>query len=313
MKQETDGSIEKGKDRVHVTRKGYRMKKKNIRSAILLCLAFCILFQGARMQQAKSDKQNVTTNINKMETGLYAGACAEFERTELATVKANQKLLVAAALESENALQEENVYSFLQGPKSWESRLPWSGEWCLKYVKGHYFGGFGCGLVCMANIYSTLTDYTCSPYDMFEYATQVTGYYPSKKSGAIGWGEMKVTLQKCGFDCDLYYKPETYEAFQSQIKEAQTAIVLVSSYNDDTFWKKTSGHYVNIWLYNEETDEVFLTEPGGPEKNRTWVPLRYIYDALKTSSQYQYLRVDSYDEANNTWLHNGIENEWVAP
>ena len=27
MKQETDGSIEKGKDRVHVTRKGYRRKR----------------------------------------------------------------------------------------------------------------------------------------------------------------------------------------------------------------------------------------------------------------------------------------------
>lgn len=290
------------------------MKLKKVRSALLLGLAACLLFQGARVQQREYREANkYTTNVVKPVTELYAGVSAEFRETELATVEQNQTLLVAASLEAENALKEEDVYSFLQGPKSWGEGLPWSGEWCMKYVKGHYFGGFGCGLVCMANVYSSLTEYNCSPLDMFEYATQVTGYYPSRKSGAIGWGDMKVTLQKSGFDCDLYYKPESYEEFQAQMAQAQSAIVLVSSNNDDTFWKKTSGHYVNIWLYNEETDEVFLAEPGEPDKNRTWVPLRYIYDALKTSSQYQYIRVDGYEESNNSWMHNGIEDAWVAP
>ncbi len=286
-------------------------KKRFFRAGVLLGCAAAIFIGsmgteriGTQAVQDASDEIEVTAE-------LYAGIMADIRTHEVAYVQENQELLMMAALE--HTLKEEDVYSFLQGPKSWGNGVTWSGEWCLKYVKGNYFGGFGCGLCCMANIYSTLTDYTCSPLDMYEYATQVSGYYPSKKSGAIGWGDMKVTLQKCGFSCDVYYKADSYETFQQQIAEAQSAIVLVSSYNDDTFWKDTSGHYVNIWLYNEETDEVFLTEPGGPEKNRVWVPLRYVYDALKTSSQYQYLLVDDYNEEENQWRHDGITDQWVAP
>ena len=65
---------------------------------------------------------------------------------------------------------EDEIYTFLQGPKSWNSRLEWSGEWGESYVDGGYFGGFGCGLCCMANIYSSLTPYQCSPVDMYHYA-----------------------------------------------------------------------------------------------------------------------------------------------
>ena len=80
--------------------------------------------------------------------------------------------------------QEQGVYTFLQGPKSWAERRAWSGEWSNQYVRGNYFGNFGCGLCCMANIYCTLTEHTCSPWDMYEYARQVSGYAPSRKIGA---------------------------------------------------------------------------------------------------------------------------------
>lgn len=206
--------------------------------------------------------------------------------------------------------QAQQVYTFLQGPKAFSEGRPWSGEWCQQVVRRNSFGGFGCGLCCMANIYSTLTPYECSPWDMYEYATTVSGYYPTRKSGAIGWGDIKTTLQKTGFSCDVYQKPATYEAFQEQMKQSKSAIVLVSSYEDDTFWKNTSGHYVNIWLYQPSTDMVFLAEPGDPERNRSWIPLRYVYDALKTVSQYQYLAVTSYSEEENDWKWNGIDEIW---
>ena len=102
----------------------------------------------------------------------------------------------------------------------------------------------------------------------------------------------------------------TYEEFQAQMKQSQSAVVLVSSMYDDTFWQDTPGHYVNIWLYQEDTDMVFLAEPGNPEKNRTWVPLRYIYDALKMVSPYQYLSVAFYAEEANMWKWNGITDNW---
>ena len=66
-------------------------------------------------------------------------------------------------------------------------------------------------------------------------------------------------------------------------------------------------------LYNPDTDEVFLADPGGPDRNRTWIPLRYVYDALKTSSQYQYLLVKGYEEENNLWKQDGIDEAWVEP
>ncbi|MEG0962487.1 MAG: hypothetical protein RSD28_04845 [Lachnospiraceae bacterium] len=210
-------------------------------------------------------------------------------------------------------LEEEEVYTFLQGPKSWERSVPWSGEWCTFGVRGNSFGNFGCGLCCMANIYDTLSPYEVSPWDMCEYAMEASGYAPSGKSGAIDWGNIKVTLSSCGMNCDVYFKPDTYEAFQNQIANVKSAIVLVCSSNDNTYWKKTPGHYVNIWLYQKESDTVFLAEPGSPENNRSRIPLRYIYDALKTSSQYQYLAVAEYKEQDNTWKSNCMTGAWNRP
>lgn len=186
----------------------------------------------------------------------------------------------------------------------------WSGEWSNQYVRGNYFGNFGCGLCCMANIYCTLTEHTCSPWDMYEYARQVSGYAPSRKIGAIGWADMKVTLRKSGFDCTLNTKPESYEQFQREIAASQMAVVLVSSRDDDTYWKKTGGHYVSISLYDASSDQVFLGDPADPDGNRSWIPLRYVYDALKTVSQYQYLLVQDYAEEQNQWMHDGITDAW---
>lgn len=219
-----------------------------------------------------------------------------------------KELLIAAF-----TLEESEVYTFLQGPKSWSKGVAWSGEWCFFGVKGNSFGNFGCGLCCMANIYDTLSPYEVSPWDMCEYAMSVSGYAPKKKSGAIDWGNMKEVLKKCGCSCDVYYKPESYEVFQQQIAQAKSAVVLVSSAEDDTYWKDTPGHYVNIWLYQEEDDSVFLAEPGSPTNNRARIPLRYVYDALKTTSKFQYLLVDKYQEENNQWKADGITESWNRP
>ena len=81
-----------------------------------------------------------------------------------------KELLIAAF-----TLEESEVYTFLQGPKSWSKGVAWSGEWCFFGVKGNSFGNFGCGLCCMANIYDTLSPYEVSPWDMCEYAMSVSG------------------------------------------------------------------------------------------------------------------------------------------
>ena len=240
------------------------------------------------------------------QNSVYAGVSAQlFQYDEMI---ASGEILAYAP-----ELTEDDSYTFLQGPKSWAKGIPWSGEWCMEYAKGQYFGSFGCGFCCIANLYSTFSDYECSPLDVYRYAMEVTGYAPARQNAAIDWGNMKVLLKKMGFQCDVYYKPDTYGEFQKQIKQCKSAVVLVCSANDDTFWQSIPGHYVTISLYDETNDEVFLGEPGSPTKNRTRVPLRYIYDALKTTSKFQYLMVDGYSESQNQWKHNGIDDNWIAP
>lgn len=274
-------------------------------SVSVLVLFVLLLFSGAKKETAESTVTNQTAESEVEEVKLNIGVCEALGQV----LSEEEKRLLMEAFR----IDENEVYTFLQGPRSWSEGIPWSGEWCLFGVKGNSFGNFGCGLCCMANIYDTLSPYEVSPWDMCEYAMEVSGYAPRKKSGAIDWGNMKEVLKKCGVSCDVYYKPESYELFQQQIANAKSAVVLISSNNDDTFWKDTPGHYVNIWLYRAEDDTVFLAEPGSPTNNRTRIPLRYVYDALKTTSKFQYLLVEQYQEQENQWKKSGIDENWNRP
>ncbi len=204
---------------------------------------------------------------------------------------------------------EGEIYSYLQGPKSWNSRLKWSGEWGVSYYDGGSFGGFGCGLCCVANIYSSLTEYKCTPIDAYKYAKKHTGY---SGGGAIDWGYMRRSLTAMGFDCKVYRKPSSYEKFQRQIKKSQAAIVLVSSNNSTCYWKDTPGHYVTVFLYDEKRDKVFLADSGDPKHNRHWVSLKKIYDSLKTASPWQFLSVKGYDKNLDQWRHKSAKGNWVS-
>lgn len=208
---------------------------------------------------------------------------------------------------------EDAIYTFLQGPRAWKGKVRWSGSWCNMELADSLFSVFGCGLCDLANIYSTLSPYECSPVDMFFFAVEITEYSPGGGYGAIDWPYMRDALKACGFTSKMRRKDKTYESFQKRIKNCQTAIVLVSSYDDDAYWQDTPGHYVNLWLYDEQTDQVFLADSGDPDHNRSWIPLRLIYDALGSNSEYQYLTVSAYDESKNTWKHNGITERWRKP
>lgn len=262
-------------------------------------LGIPILEHNSRPEIIEETKED-TQDIDK----LYGGVSC-FLRDYNSKIKNNQ--LETISIEQ----KQDEIYTFLQGPKAWEARREWSGEWCYQYLEGNYFGSFGCGMCCMANIYDTLADDKGSPLDAYKFARKYSGYLPTPQSGAIGWGDMKNCLRKMGMVCDLYYKPDSYEEFQNQMARCESMIVLVTSNEDDTFWKHTSGHYVNIWLYDESDDTVFLAEPGSPTNNRKRIPLRYVYDALKTISQFQYIRVDEYNVENDTWHPDGIVDNWT--
>ncbi len=68
--------------------------------------------------------------------------------------------------------KEENIFTYLQGPKSWKERISWSGPWGVRFYDGGSFGGFGCGLCCLANVYSTFSSGRCTPVDMYKFARQ---------------------------------------------------------------------------------------------------------------------------------------------
>lgn len=210
-------------------------------------------------------------------------------------------------------LEEEDIYSFLQGPRGWNSKSDWSGEWCQANLQGGLFSVFGCGLCDLASIYGTMTPYECSPIDMYYFAREVSGYSPSSGAGAIDWPYLVETLAAVGITSEVYDKDETYEEFAQAMEAAVGGIALVSSYDDNSYWPDTEGHYVNIWCYNKDTQMVFLGDSGNPAHNRAWIPLSTVYSALKTSGSHQYLLCYSYDEAANTWKHDGIDADWAPP
>ena len=151
--------------------------------ALILCVAlFCSAAASGKNDGSEwkmrhgGQKYEETGTDGRVQTPLYAGILAEFRANEMAILSDNQEILAKAAERAaeEAAHPEQGVYTFLQGPKSWTEGRAWSGEWSNQYVRGNYFGNFGCGLCCMANIYCTLTEYTCSPWDMYEYARQVS-------------------------------------------------------------------------------------------------------------------------------------------
>ena len=212
-------------------------------------------------------------------------------------------------------IPEENIYSFLQGPKAWKKRKTWSGSWGKEYMDiGLKFGSFGCGHCCITNIYDTLSPYEISPIDTYNFTRKNTVYYPTKKSGAIGWEAMSDSLDQMGIDCTLKRKPKDYSTFQYRMNESVCAVILLLCEDPDAFWGEISGHYVVIWNYDPETDTVFLTNPGDYKLNRKTIPLRDCYDYLKGVSPFQILYIHGYDENFDTWKpEKGISEKWISP
>ena len=235
-----------------------------------------------------------------------------------ASPKPPEEIVMSAALEAQDnnseeikeKVKEEEIFTFLQGPKSWEERRDWSGAWGRAFYDGGSFGGFGCGLCCLANVYSTESRYQCTPVDMYKFAKRNTGY---DGGGAIAWDYMDTILDKLGFDCSLRIKPQDYQDFKEQVSAASCSIVLISSNDSSCYWQDTPGHYVTIFLYDKETDTVFLADSGNPDHNRQKVELRKIYKLLKKASEWQYLTIGDYDSTKDTWKHRKSDGNWVKP
>lgn len=243
------------------------------------------------------DKQNSAT----------PGALSE---SALSQEKSSQKEEKEDSKAEQTPHPEEHIATFLQGPKSWKQRLDWSGEWGDAYYDGGKFGGFGCGLCCMANLYTSLTPYQCSPLDMYRYAKKTSGY---GGGGAIDWGYIKETLRFAGFTSDVGKKPPSYEEFQKKTKENLALLVVVSSQNSTCYWQDTPGHYVTLFLYDEEKDSIFLADSGNPNHNRHWVALKKIYRSLKTANRWQFLEISAYNEKADKWKHRTFGGNCVLP
>ncbi len=202
------------------------------------------------------------------------------------------------------------IASYFQAGASWKSGLTWSGDWGKKKYKGKKFGAFGCGLCCMANIYSSLSPYRSSPLDMYEFAKEVSGY---EGAGAIEWWNMYTVLEKAGFHCEMGKKPDDYKEFQKLVRKSKAMVVLVSKHNKKSMWKHTTGHYVTLFLYDKASDKVFLADPGSYKRNRKWVSLEKIYDSLKTKSDRQYLLVTEYKKERDSWRNTEFTGKCHLP
>lgn len=269
---------------------------------LLLVAGMVVIIQGTvkRQQDGKQSAQT-ETEVSDPVKSLAPSA----DGTE-----GNSTGTPAAAEPAATVDPAAGVYTYLQGPKSWKRRLDWSGKWGKTMYDGGSFGAFGCGLCCLANIYSTDAKGECSPVDMYHYTKKYTEY---GGGGAIAWEYMLQTLRRTGFTAELCQKPGSYEEFRNSIAGSESSIVLISSANSTCYWKNTPGHYVTIFLYDEQTERIFLADSGDPKHNRHWIKLKKIYKSLKTDSDYQYLKVTGYTQEKDQWKHNKASGTWIRP
>ena len=266
---------------------------------VFVCISFVVssLWSGTRRLSKEKERK---AQVSERTFGPAEKKRPETEKTAEPTTEPTRKPV-------DKTLQ---IYTYLQGPKSWNQGIDWSGEWGESYMDGGSFGGFGCGLCCMANIYSSLTPYQCSPVDMYRYTKKHTGYGGGM---AIDWGYIRRGLTSLGLHCHVERKQETYHEFRENIRKSKCAIVLVSSANSTIHWKNTPGHYVTIFEFQEKTDKVFLADSGDPDHNRRWIHLKKVYRSLKTASNWQYLVVSGYDKQKDHWHHKKANGTWNRP
>ena len=266
---------------------------------VFVCISFVVssLWSGTRRLSKEKERK---AQVSERTFGPAEKKRPETEKTAEPTMEPTRKPV-------DKTLQ---IYTYLQGPKSWNQGIDWSGEWGESYMDGGSFGGFGCGLCCMANIYSSLTPYQCSPVDMYRYTKKHTGYGGGM---AIDWGYIRRGLTSLGLHCHVERKQETYHEFRENIRKSKCAIVLVSSANSTVHWKNTPGHYVTIFEFQEKTDKVFLADSGDPDHNRRWIHLKKVYRSLKTASNWQYLVVSGYDKQKDHWHHKKANGTWNRP
>ena len=266
---------------------------------VFVCISFVVSSIWSDTRRFSKEKER-KAQVSERTFGPAEKKRPETEKTAEPTTEPTRKPV-------DKTLQ---IYTYLQGPKSWNQGIDWSGEWGESYMDGGSFGGFGCGLCCMANIYSSLTPYQCSPVDMYRYAKKHTGYGGGM---AIDWGYIRRGLTSLGLHCHVERKQETYHEFRENIRKSKCAIVLVSSANSTVHWKNTPGHYVTIFEFQEKTDKVFLADSGDPDHNRRWIHLKKVYRSLKTASNWQYLVVSGYDKQKDHWHHKKANGTWNRP
>ncbi|MCR5202665.1 MAG: hypothetical protein K6D02_06205 [Lachnospiraceae bacterium] len=294
------------------------MKKKKIIFAVIVVVVAVFAFDLIGSIPVRGEYNIFGTRADKH--GLIFGKSFKFN----SKVKKNKDADIKAKQASENRPKnsgeltekekrqefEKTIYTYFQGPKALEEKLPFSGEWGDLLIDGKKFGAFGCGLCCTANVYASFSNYKATPLDTYRFSKEKTAYYGG---GAIGWGDLKKSLIKSGFKCSIHNKDKRYNAFKKRIFASKCAIVLVSSYDSTEYWVNTPGHYVTIFAYDGVKDKVFLGDSGDPKHNRRWVDLKVIYNSLKTISAFQYIAVRDYDEAADQFKNQKETGKWNKP
>ena len=279
----------------------------------IICVAFIIIIAAGIIFNMTGGREYIQKRVAK-KTQVETTPETTLKKTMTPVVKSKptKKPVTTKAPVKKKAVDTRKIYTYLQGPRSWKERRAWSGYWGDVYMDGGKFGAFGCGLCCMANIYSSITPvrYKASPVDMYRFAKKNTGYWGGS---AIDWNFMVVGMRKAGIHCGPKRKPNKYSLFKKDIAASKCAVVLVSSYDSSCYWKHTPGHYVTIFAYDKTRDRVFLADSGDPTHNRQWISLKKVYRSLKMASRYQYVCVRGYSESKDTFKNKIARGKWVRP
>ena len=239
-------------------------------------------------EKAKAEAAEKAEQEAKEQKAREAAEEEARKEAEIAEKRAAMEAFLASPhVESE---AEKQIYSYVQCPPG-EYRDPrWTGHWARIDAGGTKFYMFGCGICCLANTVSTLTEQDINPAKMFWMAQELSDYLPRAGVGAIDWTQMGKVLDSFRLQSVLRNKPASYREFRNDVAGADATTVLVCKDNDDSLWFYTNGHYVTLWGFDPEDQTVFVTDSSGLY-NRRRVSLYAVYKALKTKSTAQYMCV----------------------
>ncbi|CDA31005.1 beta-N-acetylhexosaminidase [Clostridium sp. CAG:492] len=185
--------------------------------------------------------------------------------TPTSGTSSNGEALAGGSIESVNGGGYRTKFTtggrtFVEYKQGWGNTAPWGNVYVNGWSSGSNMGNSGCALTSIAVI-ATGYGVNISPQDVADLVN----------SGEYNWGDLLgITKHYIGKSCEWQTTGDIQHAIINQLKAGKPCMVHTTVNYPD-------GHFLTVLAYNEETQEVYVSNVGGwydddPTRNG-WQPV----------------------------------------